>query len=354
MIRVLIAEDSPVVAEILKHLFDAEDDLAVVAIARDGEQAVKMAADLRPDIITMDVMMPKLDGVAAIEMIMEETPTPIVVVSSHVNDREMRVSFRSLAAGALSVLEKPEAIFTPGFESRRKAFVDTVRAMATVKVVRRRKRAGPAAARLPSDVALPPRGDYAIVALGSSTGGPQALNRILAALPVDFPLPLVIAQHISRGFTPGLVDWLGAQCAIPMVLAADGEPCRKGYAYFAPDGTNIGVVPAGDGYRLSVSGVQRENVLTPSVDRLFTSVADAAGDKAICGLLTGMGRDGAEGLAAVRGRGGYTFAEAEESCVVYGMPAAAVANGAARAVVPLDHIGAHLMSLAGLASRILV
>lgn len=354
MIRILIAEDSPVVAEILKHLFDAEDDLEVAAIARDGEEAVKMAAELRPDIITMDVLMPKLDGVTAIERIMGETPTPIVVVSSHVNDREMRVSFRSLAAGALSVLEKPEAIFTPAFEPRRKVFIETVRAMATVKVVRRRKRPSLAMPDVPPALPLPPRGDYEIAALGSSTGGPQALNRILAALPADFPIPLVVAQHIARGFTPGLVDWLGGQCAIRTALAVDGEPCRKGFAYFAPDGTNVGVARAIDGYRLSVSAVQRENVLTPSVDSLFASVADAAGSKAICGLLTGMGADGAMGLAKVRERNGYTFAESEESCVVYGMPAAAIANGSARAVVHLDHIGAHLMSLVGLASRILV
>lgn len=350
MIRILIAEDSPVVAEILKHLFDAEADFDVVAVARDGEEAVTIAAELHPDIITMDVMMPKLDGVGAIERIMENTPTPIVVVSSHVNDREMRVTFRSLAAGALSVLEKPENIFTPAFELRRKAFVETVRAMSSVKVVRRRKR--PAALmESPPDLALPRRGDYGLVALGSSTGGPQALSRILSGLPADFPLPIVVAQHISRGFTRGLVDWLGGLCAVRPVLAADGDRCAKGVAYFAPDGTDIGVVADGDGYRLTVSEVRKDGVLTPSVDHLFATVAEAVGAGAVCGVLTGMGSDGAAGLAKVRAKGGYTFAEAEESCIVYGMPAAAVANDAARAVVHLAHVGAHLLSLVGQARR---
>jgi two-component system chemotaxis response regulator CheB len=352
MIRILIAEDSPVVAKILGSLFEAEADLEVVGIAADGKEAVRMAATLKPDLITMDVIMPKLDGVAAIERIMEETPTPIVVISSHVNDKEMQVTFRSLAAGALSVLEKPEDVFSPAFETRRRAFLETIRAMAEVKVVRRRIRAQPAPAVEIDADSLPKQGDFRLVALGASTGGPQALHHILRGLPGDYPLPIVVAQHIARGFTKGLVDWLDAFSALHVKLAEDGEALRAGTVYLAPDGRNIGVARAHGEFRARVGPEQPERVLTPSVDQLFHSVADTVGAKAVCGLLTGMGSDGADGLAAVRRGHGYTFAESRESCVVFGMPAAAIERAAVRDVLHVGEVSAHLLSLVGQANRI--
>ena len=347
MIRILIAEDSPVVAGILKSLFEAEKDLEVVGTACDGAEAVSMAADLMPDLITMDVMMPKMDGVEATERIMEQTPTPIVIISSHVNDGEMRVTFRSLAAGALSVLEKPEDVFSPAFEPRRKAFIKTIRAMAGVKVVRRRNRDWATSTPAKQSWTLPSASDYRLIALGASTGGPQALHQILTALPADYPLPIVIAQHITRGFTKGMVDWMHEKCALTLKIADDGELARAGYVYFAPDGTDVSLIREGDSLCLAVSPVKPEGVLTPSVNALFHSVVTAAADRAICGLLTGMGVDGAEGLLKAHNRGGWTFAEAEESCVVYGMPQAAAQMGAVREVLPLSAISNHLLALAG-------
>lgn len=347
MIRILIAEDSPVVAGILKSLFEAEKDFDVVGIARDGAEAVRMTAELRPNLITMDVMMPKMDGVEATERIMEQTPTPIVIISSHVNDGEMRVTFRSLAAGALSVLEKPEDVFSPAFEPKRKAFIKTIRAMAGVKVVRRRNRDWLAPTQAQQSSALPATGDFSLVALGASTGGPQALCLILSALPADFPLPIVIAQHITRGFTKGMVDWMHEKCALSLTISENGEEARAGHVYFAPDGTDVSVTRQGDRLCLAVSPVKPEGVLTPSVNTLFHSVVTAVAGRAICGLLTGMGTDGAEGLLKVHDQGGWTFAEAEESCVVYGMPQVAVQMGAARDVLPVNAISNHLLALAG-------
>jgi len=349
MIRILIAEDSPVVAGILKSLFNAENDFEVVGTACDGAEAVRMTAELRPDLITMDVMMPIMEGVEATERIMEQTPTPIVIISSHVNDGEMRVTFRSLAAGALSVLEKPEDVFAPTFEPKRKAFIKTIRAMAGVKVVRRRNRdwAVPAQAKQPST--LPAKTDFRLIALGASTGGPQALHLILTALPANYPLPIVIAQHITRGFTKGMVDWMDEKCALTLKIAEGGEPTRAGYVYFAPDGTDISVIRERDSMCLAVSKEKPEGILTPSVDVLFHSVISAVADRAVFGLLTGMGDDGAKGMLKAHNQGGWTFAEAEDSCVVYGMPQAAAQLGAAREVLSLNAISDHLLALAGMA-----
>lgn len=345
MIRLLIAEDSPVVAQILRRLFDDDPEFEVLGVATDGDAVVAMAADLKPDVITMDVIMPKRDGVSATEKIMEESPTPIVVVSSHVNDKEMKVTFRSLAAGALSVLEKPENIFSDEFEPRRKMFVDTVRAMAGVKVVRRRK---PQSDRISTGAAVvnvPHGTKFNVCVLGASTGGPQALDQALNALPADYPVPIIVAQHISRGFSKGLADWLDSRCALTVKMGVDGESCRPGTVYIAPDGTNIGIRAGTPFPRISIGPEQVVNVLTPSVDHLFQSAAEVVGKNTICGLMTGMGRDGAVGMAAVRKAGGYTFAESEETSIVFGMPAAAIELDAANKVLNLDMIGSHLETL---------
>lgn len=344
MPRVLIAEDSKVVAQILQRLFEAAPDFQVVGIAEDGEQAVRMAAQLQPDVITMDVIMPKLDGVKATEKIMEETPTPIVIISSHVNDKEMKVTFRTLAAGALSVLEKPEDIFSPSFEARHRSFLNTVRAMADVKVYRRRRK--PAAEIHHADPVLTPMNGYDLVVIGSSTGGPQALKRVLSSLPSDYPLPIVVAQHISRGFTVGLVDWLGGETSLSTVLARNGMAVKPGHVYFAPDGTDVRVENIAGNLTLSISEEKPEGVLCPNVDVLFRSAASSVGSRVVCGLLTGMGVDGADGMADIRGAGGWTFAEAEESCVVYGMPQAAADRGAAREMLHVDAVFERLLSVA--------
>lgn len=342
MVRVLIAEDSVVMADILRRVFDGEPDFEIVGVARDGEDVVRLAAQLKPDVITMDVIMPVMDGVAATERIMTDTPTPIVVVSSHVNDREMRVTFRSLAAGALSVLEKPENIFAADFEKRRKLFVDNVRMMSEIKVVRRRNRR-PTEPAVPAKVASSVR-DMSFCALGCSTGGPQALEHILTGLPGDFAAPIVVAQHISRGFTGGMADWLNGLCALTVKVGDDGEPCRPGTVYLAPDGANIAIRPGRDTPHLSIGPEQPLDVLTPSVDHLFQSVAETVGEGAMCGVLTGMGRDGAKGLAAVKEKGGRTFVESEKTCVVFGMPAAALDRGVADHVLRIDQVAEFLQS----------
>lgn len=358
MIRILIAEDSHVMARILRSLFDAEPDLEVIGVARDGQEAVEMAARLKPDIITMDVIMPKMDGVEATRQIMERTPTPIVVISSHVNDKEMQITFRSLAAGALNVLGKPTDVNAPRFDSLKRLYVSTIRDMASIKVARRvsdkremrelrpRKPDATVAARreIPVGKEEPDR-KYRIVLIGSSTGGPQALKHILGAMPANYPAPVLIAQHITRGFGQGMVDWLNRSTPMTVKTAEDGETCKAGVVYFAPDGRDVGISGTGDVYRIQISEERPPEKLTPSVDYLFESAARADCRGVVCGLLTGMGRDGAKGMLAVREQHGHTFAQAEESCIVFGMPDAALKANATDRALMLEVIPGHLRKL---------
>lgn len=344
MIRVLITEDSPVMADILRLLIGAEPDFEIVGVATNGLESVRLTAKLQPDLITMDMVMPEMDGLEAIKRIMDETPTPIVVISSHVNDKEMKVTFRSLAAGALSVQEKPEDIFAPSFEVKRAQFLKNLRAVADIKV--RRTRSTDHVPLKSTPVKTPQqKTHYRLLALGASTGGPQALHKILSEVPAGYPLPILIAQHITRGFTAGMVDWLQSHSSLTVQIAQNNQEALPGHVYFAPDGTDMTVSRQKGGLVLSVSSELPLDVLTPNVDRLFHSVADCLGPASICGILTGMGRDGADGMKRAHTQGAWTFSESEKSCVVYGMPQAAVEKGGVRKTLNGDQIAQHIIEL---------
>jgi len=203
MIRILIAEDSKVIALLLRGILENEPDMKVVGVAEDGAKAIQMSRDLRPDLVTMDIHMPQVDGFSAIRTIMAENPIPIVVVSSLSSSTEQDVTFRALEEGAVAVIEKPQTLSDSDFERTRRQLVETVRAMAEVKVVKRRLNSQRPAERT-GPCALQPRGEYKVLAIGCSTGGPQVLHRILSALPADFPIPVVVVQHITHGFIKGL------------------------------------------------------------------------------------------------------------------------------------------------------
>lgn len=352
MIRILITEDSTVVAMLLKAIFEQEADFQVIGHARNGREAVELAARLQPDLITMDIRMPVMDGFEATREIMSTHPVPIVVVSSSVDDEELRITFRAVEEGALAVIEKPRGITHPDFEQIRRELVGTVRAMSEVKLVRRRRwptAPAPACAPSPRQVAAR-RCD--LIAIGSSTGGPQALRVILAALPRDLQTPLAVVQHIGRGFIQGLVDWLNCYSGPYCRVAQHGEELLPGQTYFAPDDRHLQVQRIGHSLVAVLKDTPPVDNIRPSATPLFRSAAACCPGHAIGVVLTGMGADGAEGLLEMRRAGCATVAQDQESSVVYGMPAAAYALGAVEDVLPLERIADQLYRCAGVASAL--
>lgn len=347
MTRILVAEDSSTARELLVAILRTEPGFEVVGEARNGEEAVEMTCRLRPHVVTMDGRMPVLDGLGATKRIMIHCPTPVVIVTASLEPGDVEASMRALRAGALAIVAKPPAPQDGGFDVARRELIDTVRSMSQVRVVRHwpERAARPAVA--PDGAEADRRGR--VLAIAASTGGPAAIQSILAALPGEFPAPVLVVQHIARGFAPGLVSWLDGSTPLGVHIASDGEPLRPGVAYFAPDDRHLGVgwqgkVAGGTG-AIRLSEEAPVDGFRPSASFLFRSVAEGFGRAAVCAVLTGMGRDGVEGLRVVRERGGRVVAQAEEGCVVYGMPRAAAEAGLADEVLPLDGIASRLIRM---------
>ena len=338
-IRVLVVEDSPVVLDFLTHVLNLVPDFQVVGVARNGEQAIEMVHDCRPDVVTMDIHMPKMDGFEATRQIMGTQATPIVIVSGSSTVTEAVTAFRALEAGALAVVPRPHGFGHPEFTASADTLVETVRLMAGVKVVRRWPRQRSETGAVAPVTPAPARSEVRIAAIGASTGGPAVVATILAPLPKDLPFPVVIVQHICDGFTAGFSEWLTQVSGLPVHVAANGEFLLPGHVYVAPNGYHMGV---GGTNRVTLDAGPPENGLRPSVSHLFRSIAVAFGKHAVAILLTGMGTDGAEALKLVRDRGGLTIAQDEASSVVHGMPGEAIRLGAAMHVMTPEAMGAFL------------
>jgi two-component system chemotaxis response regulator CheB len=345
MIKVLVVEDSAVVREFLLAVFGADPDIVVVGTAADGEQAIEMAQRLRPDVITMDVHMPRIDGVEATRRIMQTDPRPIVVVSGSGAFGEVSQAFAALEAGALAALPRPEGLGHEGHERSARELVRTIKAMAEVKLVRRWPRREVCAA---PPLAPEPGGGPPVIAIGASTGGPPALNEILAALPAGFPAAVLIVQHIAPGFVQGFAEWLAQSCGLPVGLARHAEQIASGRVYIAPDGHQMAIAGGG---KIVLTPCPGTTALCPSVSHLFASVARVYGGRAVAGLLSGMGRDGADELKLLKDCGAATFVQNKESSAVHGMPGEAIRLGAARYVLPPEGIAPVLVALVGAAAR---
>ncbi|MDP2256398.1 MAG: chemotaxis-specific protein-glutamate methyltransferase CheB [Polaromonas sp.] len=345
MIKVLVVEDSPVVREFLVHILGADPRIQVIGTANDGEQAIEAVARQRPDVITMDLHMPKLDGLEATRRIMETHPTPIVIVSGSTDPLEVATMFRAMEAGAVAVLRRPAGIGHPDHEASAGELVQTVKLMSEVKVIKRWPRAGrqPELARPAQAHRAQVEAKVKVIAIGASTGGPPVLQTILAALPQDFPVPVLIVQHMAAGFTQGFVQWLAQTSSLPVHLATHDEPIRAGHVYVAPDEFQMRVGRSG---KIVLTKDEPENGLRPSVSYLLRSVVEVYGRDAVAGLLTGMGRDGAEELKLLRDRGATTFAQDKDSSVVHGMPGAAIKLDAATLILQPEKIATVLTSLA--------
>lgn len=331
-IRVLVADDSPTLRAALVSLLSEDPALQIVGQAADGVEAVQKARALRPDVITMDVNMPRLDGLGATAAIMSESPARVLMITSVTQHRQLELSFKAMAAGALELIAKPTG---PDLRAWGLRVAESIRLMAEVPVVRRYK-AHPA----PLQTQLGYEGNVDVIGIVASTGGPPALATILGALPTDLPVPLLLAQHIAEGFTVGLVRWFGSVCSLKVRAAEEGEELAPGCVYLAPDGRDLEIHPEGYLRTPKATGLH-----CPSGNRLLHSLAKAYGARAAGFVLTGMGDDGAQGLLALRQAGGATFGQDEATSVVFGMPQAAQAQGATRQLLPLDGVAWAILEL---------
>jgi two-component system chemotaxis response regulator CheB len=356
--RVLVVDDSAVQRAAMIALLEADPALEVAGWAADGAEAVQAIARLRPDVVTMDIHMPRMNGLEATRRIMQETPTPIVMVTASMAGDDTRTAFDALQAGVLAIVQKPAAVLVgPGghdLQASRAAreLVRTVKSMAQVKVVRRW-----APERLQRATALPqvrvPRRPEAlapsrpvrppeVVVVGASTGGPQALVTFLSLLPASFPLPILIVQHIAEGFVDGMVAWLTSRGSVPVHLAVAGRPVGTAGIVVAPTGQHLVV----RNRTLCLTDAPPVAGHRPSVTTLFQSAAQEYGAAAVGVLLSGMGDDGAAGLRDLKRAGAVTVAQDEASAVVFSMPAAAIHLGVVDHVLPPAAIAAMLIQLA--------
>jgi two-component system chemotaxis response regulator CheB len=349
--RVLVTDDSVTQRELLVTILESDAGIAVVGQARTGEEAVRMAIELRPDLITMDVHMPVMDGLAATKRIMSRVPTPIIILTGSSAGGEVHLSLDAIGAGALMLLSKPRNPRSAGFDTERAHLIAMVKTLAQVKVVRLTGAPGSdggapvdrPSVRMPvPGVAAFPRRRVRLVVMAASTGGPAALSRVLGALPADFPAPILVVQHIAVNFVDGLAQWLDANCRLEVRVAKHGDPARVGTVYLAPDDRHLGVREDG---RLVVTDSPGESGFRPSADHLFASAARAFGADVVAVILTGMGSDGIIGLRAIHEAGGYVVAQDAATSVVYGMPREAAKAGIAHVVLPLPGVAAALVNL---------
>lgn len=340
-LRVLVVEDSRTARALLVEVLTSDPGIEVVGEAADGAEAVRLAGVLRPDVITMDVEMPRMNGLEATREIMVHAPTPIVVVTATASQREAALSLDATEAGALWVASKPVSPLAPEFDEQARQLVATVKSMAQVKVVRRWARsASPHPAGTPPEPREAVPGCAAkVVAIAASTGGPAVLHAVLGRLPSAFPAPIIVVQHIARGFTGAFVSWLDAGCRLRVKLAADGEFLCPGTVYVAPEERQCGV----SGGRVALTDGAPRSGFRPSASHLFEAVAREYGSAAAAVILTGMGADGVAGLRHVHAAGGRVIAQDEASCIVFGMPREAIAAGVVHAVLSPPAIANRLM-----------
>ena len=345
-IRVLLVDDSLITLAILKRLLASAPEIQVVGTAINGKEALGMIPSLQPDVICTDLHMPVMDGLEFTRAVMERFPRPILVLSMSVQKEQTTNIFQLLEAGAIDVMAKPRGTAVAGYEPDARELVGKIKILAGVVVIRKCRKepyatAPPSGNNLPLIEAVLPR----IIGIGASTGGPQAFQEILSHLPGNLPVPLLCVQHISEGFMQGLVDWLAEKCPLKIMIAETGIQPQPGTVYFPREGTHLVLDSQG---RLECSNALPYDGHRPSISVTFKSLAWLYGKSAAGVLLTGMGRDGVDGMRAIAQTGGTTIAQDEESSTIFGMPKEAIAANAARYVLPLPKIAPALLRLLNL------
>lgn len=358
---VVVVDDSPVQRRFLRAAVDAASDLAVVGEARNGKEAVALVARLRPSAVLMDLDLPVMSGIEAIERIMASSPTPILVYSAHVGGLESANALEALAAGAVDVIAKPGPDDTASLEDYADQVRKKLRVAARVRVIThprgRLRSRGLAVPTQPvrggTQVVAPSAGledlearpDVKLIVIGASTGGPQALHTVLKALPADLPQAVLVVQHMAEGFIPGLASWLDTLVPMPVVVATDGSRLFPGTVSIAPSGFNL--IVQDDRLRVACVPPDPNQFHVPGIDACMRSIADVLGPDAVGVLLTGMGRDGAAGLKAMRDRGATTLGQDEATSTVYGMPQAAFELDAVDRQLGVDEVPGALLALVG-------
>lgn len=343
-IRVLIVEDSLVVRELLKHIVGSDARFEVVGAVESAEEALTLLDVVSPDVISLDIRLPGMNGLDATLQIMARRPTPIVVVAAQVDDDELNIAMNALRAGALAVVEKPVGVTNEAFESMAARLCTQLAIMSQVKVMPQRIDRGLRFGT--SEPPLPARkagGSYSVVGIVSSTGGPQALTRLLGALGPGFPLPILLVQHITSSFLEGFVSWLSGVTPFDVRIGRDGETPEAGRIYMPSADRHLVM----EGGRLALIDTPPVCSQKPSGSVLLSSLSKEAGRRGVGIVLTGMGADGADGLLDMHKAGAHTIGEDESTCTVFGMPAAAAKLGATREMLPLGAIAPRLKELAG-------
>lgn len=333
-IRVLVVDDSAVMRKLLSAVLSHDPGIEVVATAIDGVIALQKLARFQPDVVTLDLEMPRMDGLDFLRQIVRQNGPPVLVVSAH-TQRGAAQTLVALEMGAADVVAKPRDVLRGGIEPLSRELLGKVRALAGRRWRRPRAVTAPSYERTAGENASSAR---RVVAIGISTGGPAALSYLLPRLPPDLGAAVVVVQHMPEGFTAMLANRLNQACALPVNEARDGEPLRAGQVYVAQGGRHLRVAAAENGPVLLLNAGARRAINCPSVDVLFESVAEEFGSRAVGVLMTGMGEDGAAGLQAIRQAGGHTLAQDEESSVVFGMPRAAIQRGVVEHVFSLERM----------------
>ncbi len=338
-ITVLVVDDSAFMRQLIKQMLESDQEIQVVGVATDGVDALKKVDFFQPQVITLDLEMPRMDGLLFLAELMKKQPLPVVVVSSLAVEGGEK-TFKALELGAVDFITKPVSKPSKDLWQIQDELIQKVRAAAQVRPELIKK--------LPSSTGVESaffseEFTTGIVAIGASTGGPRALHYILANLPADFPWGIIIAQHMPREFVSGFASRLNSLSPLTVKVAEGGEEILPGRVLVAPPGLQTGVVKRGN--KAIIKLEKSDALYRPSVDYLFSSVADTYKDQSIGALLTGMGADGAYGLKIMREAGSITIAEAEETCVIYGMPRAAVEIGAVIYKLPFTEIPDRICSL---------
>ncbi len=343
-IRVLIVEDSPMIQKLLKRILDESGDFEVVATASNGIEAVRFSAMYKPDVISMDLLMPVMDGIEATRQIMQTNPVPIVIVSNIYKSQDMELAIKELEAGAVYILPKPTGPADPEYSKKAQKYRTTLRLMSEIKVVKRsaqgvktekpvikdREAGSTGGERREKGKCTIPE-TLKIIAIGASAGGPEGLKIILSSLTKELFVPIVIVQHIDPHFIDGFVTWLNGYSIHPVKIAEKNETLLPGKVYVAPSGVQMQI---SRDLSVSFNGDKGNNGHMPSIDALFNNLSKVIGSNTLAILLSGMGKDGAEGLFNLSKTGAYTFAQNEESSLVFGMPGEAVRLGAACRILP--------------------
>lgn len=346
-IKVFLVEDSPVALKILENLLAESPDIEVSGTARNGAEALERIPKVQPDVICTDLLMGKMDGLELTQQIMAKYPRPILIISQAVEGHTSDMAVRLLKAGAVDIFAKPKSGLQEDYKLSQTALISKIKVLSGVKVFTKPIKPAliyPKPPQSPQPLPSTVLGSYKILTIGASTGGPQALQKVLGQLPPNFPMPVVCIQHISEGFLQGLVNWMNAECPLTVKIAEDREPLKPGFVYFAPERNHLMVDNQG---RCFYSAAAPVGGHCPSIGTTFESLASAYGKGVIAALLTGMGRDGAEGLHTIAKKGGLTIAQDEASSIIYGMPQEAAKLGAARKILDIDAIAPFILKSLG-------